>query len=98
MPAPDLRSGFSLERTEPQGVLPLVPEYEGNARRTKSAAPVVQEQGSSEGGLGLPSPHEAALVVRLADTRRLQDLTSSTRRLFARPSAVLLSAEGLVSP
>lgn len=26
------------------------------------------------------------------------DLTSSTRRLFARPSAVLLSADGLVSP
>ena len=98
MPAPDLRSGCPLERSEAQGMLPLVPEYEGHTRGTEAAFPVIQQQGSSDVRIGLPGPPPAALVARLPDRIRVQDLTSSTRRLLARPSEVLLSAAALVSP
>ena len=98
VPAPDLRSDCTLERSETQSVLPLVPEYESHARRTEPTFPVIEQQGASEVRVGLPSPPPATLVFRVPDRSRVQDLTSSTRRLFARPSAVLLSADALVSP
>ena len=98
MPAPDLRSDCPFERSETQGMLSLVPEYEGHARRTEAAFPVVQQQSSSRGRVPLPGPEPAALAIRLPDRFGAQDLTSSTRRLLARPSDVLLSAAGLVSP
>jgi hypothetical protein len=98
VPARDLGSKGALERGKPESMLPLVLEYEGHARRTEAALPIVQQQGSSRVRVPLPSPRPAAPATRLPDRFGTQDLTSSTRRLFARPSAVLLSVEGLVSP
>ena len=90
MPAPNSGSDCPLKRSKAQGMLPLVPQYEGHARRTEAARTVIQQQ------------RRRSMMLRLSvDQRRLhqsQDFTSSTRRLFARPSAVLLSAEGLLSP
>src|SRR5918995_6628415 len=80
VPAQDLGSKAALEGSKPQGMLPLVPQHERQARRTESACTVIQQQR----GAGC---HPYA-----------QDFPSSTRLLLARPSAVLLSADGLVSP
>jgi hypothetical protein len=47
MPAPDCRSDSSVEGSEPQIILPLMPEHEGDALRTEPALTIVEQQGTS---------------------------------------------------
>jgi hypothetical protein len=44
MSAQDLGSSGALERSKPQGMLPLVPQQERHARRTEPARPIIQQQ------------------------------------------------------
>ena len=77
-------------------------EGQGDSRtRLSLVRAYAQQNDLREEGLGVPKPDRSYL--RVSDRSREgvllhQRLTSSTRRFFARPSSVRLSATGAVAP